>query len=362
MKKILVLSIVFTLLIVFSAPVSAQGAAISPEDVPKDAAEYLPSDIFASSPEEIIESFSAGNILKTLFSVAKSVFSEAMEAFMGLLGLIIISSVIAALRDSVASSEMGAFLDFISVLCVSGASFSFVEELFEDFEAFVANTNAFMSAAVPTMSALLASGGEVTASAVFGTALSGAVTLLELVTASAVMPMLRALLCVNTVSKVCAEDELAAFSGLLKNTLTYTLTTLTAVMTCVLAFQSVIAKSADTAAVKGVKFVLGNAVPIIGGALADAVGTVASSMGIVKSITGIAGAAVLCVICALPVVKLIIWKTVFDAASAVAGAMSLKKESGFFSGMGSIAAFMAAITSGISVFFIIALTAFAAGG
>jgi stage III sporulation protein AE len=128
-------------------------------------------------------------------------------------------------------------------------------------------------------------------------------------------------------------------------------------MSCVLAFQSVIAKSADTAAVKGVKFVLGNSVPVVGGALADAVGTLTSSLGLLKSTVGIVSAAIICLIFALPIIKLLIWKLAFDASSAISSALSLKKESKFFAEMGDIVGFLAAISASVAVFFIIALTA-----
>ena len=150
---------------------------------------------------------------------------------------------------------------------------------------------------------------------------------------------------------------LGGFSVLIKNSVKTVLSFCAVSMGLVLAFQSVIAKSADTAAVKGVKFVLGNAVPIVGGALADAAGTLTTSLGLLKSTVGIASAAVICLIFALPIIKLLLWKLMFDASCAVATAFSLKKESAFFAEMSEIVGFLAAVGASIAIFFIIALTA-----
>ncbi len=334
---------------------------ITESDVPNSAMEYLPNELFEADADSFLELFTAENVCKTVLDILKSVFPEAMEAFLALLGLLIISAVMAALRESVASHGFGAFLEYVSVLCTASAAFVFMEALFAEFEAFIEQINAFMLAVIPAMSALMLSSGEVSSSLVFGGVLSGVVALLEFLCTSAVIPMLKALLCVYISAKICGVGDLSAFAGLLKNVVTYTLTTITVIMTCVLTFQSVIAKSADTAAVKGVKFVLGNTVPIVGGALADAVGTVASSLGMLKSTTGIISAVVLCVIFAVPVLKLLVWKTVFDAIGAVGAALSLKKESEFFANMGEIIAFLAALMASVAVFFIIALTAAALG-
>jgi stage III sporulation protein AE len=169
--------------------------------------------------------------------------------------------------------------------------------------------------------------------------------------------MISALLCINTCSKICGGDLLCGFAGLVKSAMKSVLSFCAVGMGLVLAFQSVIAKSADTAAVKGVKFVLGNAVPVIGGALADATGTLTSSLALLKSTVGIAGAAVICVIFALPVIKLLLWKLLFDASCAVSSAFSLKKESAFFAEMSELIGFLAATGASVAIFFIIALTA-----
>ena len=334
---------------------------IEEKDVPSDIAQYLPDGIWDISAEEILDTIDTSTALGTVISVISAVFPEAMKAFLGLLGLLVISSVMASLRDTVATPAFGAFLETVSLLCVSGAAFTYTQTLFAEFEAFISQIQSFMVAVIPTMSALLVTSGEVSSSLVFSGLLSGFVTVWELVCASAVLPILSSLMCVYTVSKICGENDISGFAALLKNILTYVLGALIVVMSCVLAFQSVIAKSADNAAVKGVKFVLGNVVPIIGGALSDAVGTVVSSVGIVKSATGILGAIVICLIFAVPVVKLVIWKLVFDAAGAIASTLALKKESGFFADMSSVTAFMAAIMASVSVFLVIARTAVSMG-
>ena len=349
-------------IIVFGAPFCHAEEAETPLpevdiEIPEGLGEYITPEIFSSTPEEIISSFSFSNVAKLALSAAEKVFPEIMSAFLGLLGLIIVSAVMAALRESVTSGAFGALLEYVSVLCVASAVFSFVSSLFSEFTGFILQINSFMVSVIPAVCALMLAGGEVTRSLIFGTVLSGAVTLLEALCTSLILPMLSALLCVNTGAKICGGEMLGGFSGLIKNAMRTVLSFCAVGMGCVLAFQSVIAKSTDTAAVKGVKFLLGNAVPVVGGALADAAGTLTSSLGLLKSTVGIVSAAVICLLFALPIIKLLLWKLLFDTASAISTAFSLKKESAFFKEMSEIIGFLAATGASVAIFFIIALTA-----
>lgn len=369
MKKIVgvlfVLSLFFALApTAFAANEDEPSTAINSADVPEEIAKYIPEEIFDASSEDFLEVFTVSGVLKTIISIIGTVFPEAMSAFLLLLGLCVIAAVLRALKESVSSAAVGYMLEFISVLCMATAAFSFAETLFDDFKSFVEQVSSFMVAIIPAMSALMLTGGEITSSTVFGGVLAAVVTFLESLCSTALLPLMSALLCISVTSKVCGEVDISGFSKLIKTVVTYILSAVMLILTCVMTFQSVIAKSADTAAVKGVKFVLGNAIPIVGGALSDAVSTVASSVGMVKSATGIAGAIVLCVIFAVPVLKLIIWKIMFDGVSAVSSAFSLKKESVFFAEIAEITGFLIAIMASIAVFFIIALTAasFAGGG
>ncbi len=355
----------FLFLLFFSVDITAADSIIDDAPtVPEEIREYLPNDLFDYSAEEFFDVFTIETGMKTLLSIVADVFPDVMSAFLLLMGLCVVSAVLSALKESVCSQSLKYVIEFISVLCIASAVFSYVSVLFEDFKQFTEQVTSFMTVIVPAMSALILSGGEISASAVFASLLSAAVTLLETLCAALFVPLISALLCVSVTSSVCSEVDISGFSRLIKNVIVYLLSTAMLALTSIMTFQSVIAKSADTAAVKGVKFVLGNAIPIVGGALADAMTTVASSIGLIRAATGVGGAVVISVIFALPVIKMILWKLMFDAVGAVSSAFSLRKESAFFSEISQITGFLIAIMASIAMLFIIALTAsaFSSGG
>lgn len=364
-KKRFLLILVLIFSVVFSFGVFAAEVEDIPDiTIPEEITKYMPDGLSEISSENFSSFFTVNSAFETLGKIFSDVFPEAMSAFFMLLGLVIISAVIGALKDSVVSDSLSYVLSFVSILVLASASFMFIKILFENLSNFLEEVNSFMLVVIPSMSALMAAEGGIGSSLVFGTILAAVVSVLEIICTSVLFPMISALLLISVTSNVCGEVDISGFSKLLKNIITYILSAVMLVLTCVLTFQSIIAKSADTAAVKGVKFVLGNAIPIVGGALSDAVTTVAGSLGVVKSTTGVISAIVLCIMLVLPCVKLIVWKLMFSALSAISSAFSLKKDGTFFSDMGEIVGFIIAIVASIGVFFIVAITAvsFPGGG
>jgi stage III sporulation protein AE len=347
-----------------SLAASSDGASIGENSIPHEIMEYLPNDFLDYSTEEFLEVFTFDTGINTLFAIVNDVFPDVLSAFFLLIGMCVISSVLSALKESVCSSSLKYVIEFASVLCISSAVFSYVKELFVDFADFSEQLSSFMTIMVPTMSALMISCGEITASAALGSVLAAAVGLLEVLCTYLLTPLISALICITVTSSVCGEVDISGLSKLIKNIIVYIMSATMIVLTSIMTFQTVIAKSADTAAVKGVKFVLGNAIPLVGGALADAMTTVASSIGMIRAATGIAGAIVICLIFALPVIKMMLWKLMFDAIGAVSSAFYLDKESTLFSEISQITGFLIAIMASIAMLFVVALTAcaFSSGG
>ena len=89
---------VFVFLLIFSLNISAADI-ISDEapSVPEEIREYLPNDLFDYSAEEFLDVFTLENGVKTLLSIVRDVFPDVMSAFLLLMGLCVISAVLAAL-------------------------------------------------------------------------------------------------------------------------------------------------------------------------------------------------------------------------------------------------------------------------
>ena len=131
---------------------------------------------------------------------------------------------------------------------------------------------------------------------------------------------------------------------------------------CVLTFQSIVAKSADSVLFKGVKFALSSIIPVVGSAVGDAVTTVKGSISVIKSSVGTIGAIAVLLIFLFPFCTLWANKVAFELLSSVAGLLGLPREGKFLSEVSSVTGLMMAVISSSTVFFIVAMAIFASSG
>ena len=90
------------------------------------------------------------------------------------------------------------------------------------------------------------------------------------------------------------------------------------IFVAVLSVRGVIAGAADTVTVRGVRFLVGNTVPIVGSALGEALNSVIAGMSLIKNTVGMLGVAAVLVTALLPLIRIMIWKAVLYFVSVVA--------------------------------------------
>ncbi len=137
----------------------------------------------------------------------------------------------------------------------------------------------------------------------------------------------------GSISSLVQTDRIAE---LIKKGYTYILSFTSVLFSALLSVKSVIAGCADTVAVKGIKFVVGNAVPVVGGALSDALNSVVSSLALLKSSVGILAIIILVFINIPTLIELLMWKIalkLFNTACAMTGSEFDEKLSESFDGL-----------------------------
>lgn len=115
------------------------------------------------------------------------------------------------------------------------------------------------------------------------------------------------------------------------------------IFVAVLSIRGVIAGAADTVTIKGLRFLIGSSVPVVGSAIGDALNSVIASLGLIRhSVAAVALTAV--VLIALPaIVKTAVYKILLSLLSVLADILSLKKISGFIDAVNGIFSLYAAV-------------------
>lgn len=363
MKRIIVFVLI---LAIFSV------GALAVDEAVKDGEEYMesvgsavPDDARELLPDGTLDgSLSAGNIgVGTFFGMIvralKGAAPKAAKNFALVIGLLIISSVVGAFRGTVASKGLGDALGFVTTLCVSAAAFAMTDAVFRVAEGFILTMKVFLEALVPTLTVLSAASGNLTFSAASAVTVSAAMTMLEAVTSSIAVPLLKICFCISVSSAMCGPVDLSGVSAAVKKLLTTVLMLSGVALSAVMIFQRIITKSADSAALRGIKFTVGSLIPFVGSAIGDAISTISGSVGLMRATVGISGAVIMCAMVIMPTAELLINKLFLDIASGAAALLGLDREKKFLSEMSGVVGFLVAIVAFVGTFFIIAVAVIA---
>ena len=329
------------------------------KNIPREVAQYLPEGDTAG---EVVGNITAGAIFSATLEILRDVFPSAAKSFAAVLGLIILSSVAGVIRDGTERGELRDILSYICAACVCGASYSMICGIFDEIRSVISVLGTFLRVLIPSVGALSAAGGGIMFSSVYSGILYGAITLLESICESAVIPILKICICVSLGATAIGNENLACVSSSLKKTVATGLSFIMLIFSFVLGFRGIVAKSTDSVTLKSVKFAAARIIPVVGGAIGDAASSVFGSIAAIKGAVGGLGAVAMILIMLSPLGKLFIYKTLFDFTSAVAGVLGLSGEGKFISEMSSVCGFLMATLACVSVFFTVAVGIFASVG
>lgn len=324
--------------------------------IPEELREYLPEDVENFRAADVMERFDFGFFTKTGMKILTEAAPEAAKLFAMLLGVLLLCAVLNVVKRTVTVSGLQVAMDLVSMVCVASAVFAVTEGVFSLAEEFISAISSFMSTITPTMAGFMIARGEITSAAVVSGVIFTAVSLLENIVAEVLFPLIRLSLCMSLVTNLFGLPGISGIAPSVKKMISYVFGFVTASLSAVLMFQRIIAKSTDSLAMRGIKFAVGQFVPFVGGAVNEALSTVIGGIGTIKAATGVVGAVTVCLIAAVPVIRMLLHKTFVEWISVFAGILGLSGEGKLMSEIASYLGYVAAIMAISAVFFILSLS------
>ena len=294
-----------------------------------------------------------GSILKAVYSLFSSALSNAASGFCTVLAVMAVTGIFLSFQfgsDGVkqAAECTGAACIMFSVLAVTA-------DISNEITAAIALTENYMLAVIPVFTGVVAMSGSPTLALSFN---SVAAAFAQLISGAfcAVLPSYS-----SAVTSIAAAGVINPFfscdkiTGLINKLACSAAAFISGVFVTALSVKGVLAGAADSAAMKGLRFLVGSAVPVVGSAISDALGSVTVSLGLIRHSVG-AVALVAVGLTALPaIVKTAVCKILFSLLSLAADIMQLKKISGFIDALNGVFSFCAAVLCFNAVVFIISI-------
>lgn len=296
-----------------------------PDGVKDSLPDRLENDI-SENGESAVASLGAEYIASLAASALKAAFAYSVKPLAAVIGVLLLS---ALLNSAGAAAAGGEAVALSSAVSVTVTLFGAITPLFKLTSDTLSGIGLIMKGILPVMTGIYAMSGNITAASVNSTWLMLLLTFLETLTESLLMPLLctcTGFIAVTTLSRFTGAPDMSGVSGELKKALTFLLAAAGTVFTTVMAHQTALAKSADSVALRSLKFASGNMIPVIGGALGEAADGYLAGVSLIRSASGtLAAAAVISYV--LPaLLKIAVLRAGLSAVAAGAEIMGRGKE------------------------------------
>ena len=254
--------------------------------------------------EELSE-ISFGNVFRLLFGFLKRGAVEPLSCMGTLLCLLVLNAI--AGSCILPKDGLHDYFETVGVLFASLLLFSQVISCITSATAALTAVGSFTKLLIPVMAAIAAFSGNPTLAVSYQAGTLYCAEIISAVCCDFLVPIL----CIFAAAAVCAAaNRVVRINSVLSmvRTLFNTILGLAGtVFTGVLAIKNVLAANIDRISFKGIQFVLGSAVPVVGSTLSEGLSSLIASAGLMKSTYGIIGILVIIITVLPSLCELLIW-------------------------------------------------------
>ena len=300
--------------------------------LPKDLLERLPDGLYSTSPQEVgvavgeITDFSF--LLSTLFELLGAELGSTVALLGSLIGILLLSAIISALRESFGSEGIKSAFSLCSALVLCSLLLTKGYGMLQECVAFFSSLNSLCAAMLPLVCVLYTLGGNLGAGAASATGLSIYMTLLEELVGKSILPFCVLCTVMALVTALCPQIRLSTLLSTVKKNYTTRLSFLMMLLLAVLSTQTLLSAGSDTLAMRSARFAAGSVLPVVGGSIGELLRTVSAGVGYLRSTLGIC-AVILVLLTLLPtLVRLFLFRLVWQIGASIAellGCMTEKK-------------------------------------
>ncbi len=300
--------------------------SVSPEQL-------MDKDKLSEQAQEVYDNFSLKSLFKLVTESLKNTFYPSLPIFAGLVGLIIIASVINAFNINFGGLDIGGY---VSVLCFSGYSFSVIKSLCDNLSSYTGKLREVMTVVAPTLIAASAADGPASAKVGY-TGLTVTLTAAEYIITGIILPCVKILFVLSLVSCISGKSvDLRGISGSLRTFSVFSVSLVMTAIVTVMHFQNVIAKAVDSIGLRAVRFASVSFIPLVGGLVGESVKTVTEALRSVRGITGAAGIAAIISVCLPPIAAILVFKIEIIICTCLAKTLGCQTEAAILSDTGGI--------------------------
>lgn len=306
-----------------------------------------------------------GGVLSEILNLFKLQIGEPLKLLCSLCGVVLLC----VLAESVSqagqagqSGQLKGVFSVVGVLSCAGITAAAVGAVLDETLAALSAAANFSLVFIPAFTGLAAALGHVTTAAAVNSAVLAATQLFSQLSVNFLAPMCGTILGISAAGAANPQMKLDKLGEMVKKFVVWGITLIMTVFMSVLSTQTLVASSADNAAIKAAKFVVSQGVPFVGGTISDSVNMFSGGLEAMRGSVGtygiIAAAAII-----LPVlVNLVCYRLALFFAESAAEIFGLKEMAALFKSCCSVMTIILAVTvcflllNTLAVFLMLAIT------
>ncbi len=333
-----------------------------PDALPPEVSELLPDGLFSDAADEALAAAESASDWRYLLSAVASAvglrLSDAAGMLAGIVGLLLLAALLSRLREGLGAGDMLAFcLRLAMYIALVTSTVGMVQTV----QAYFSAMDKVSAALVPTVGVLYALGGNLGEAAVSGEVMTVFLAVCRYVSTAVTPPMCAICMVFALMDALGTRLTLSPLATQIKKWYTGLLSLLMFLLSLALTTKSLLACRADTWGMRGIRYAMGNWIPVVGGALGGTIGQVAAGVGLMRSVCGVSGVIVLALILLPTLVELLLFRAVLHLSVTVAGILGCDGEARLLGEMASLYGYLAAAAAISAVTLALMLTLFLSG-
>lgn len=329
-----------------------------PEEAKTEIADFLAAENDGQRADSLKNKLNIGFWLDYVWQKFLSFFKSGTVGFAEMLVVLLLSKIVSsAVLTGEGNSVASVFALASGLICAVSVTRIALKAV-DIAVSFIGTICTVMTSMLPVMEAVMLSSGSVTQASINGTSLMIYITLTQNFMKLVLVPLAGALFALSCSSCTFTAVNVSSIVSAVRRILMTVLGFFLLIFSFVLGIQSSLARSADTLAMKTVRFAVGSYIPVVGGALSEALTTVSAGLSLVRRTVGGIGIVIILFTVLPPLISLFVTRLSLLACRSVAEILECTAAEHIISDAEQAVALFCAFAAMTSVFFIFAVILF----
>lgn len=171
----------------------------------------------------------------------------------------------------------------------------------------VSLSSSFVTALIPVLAAIITAGGKPALAMTYNSLSFAVAQVVSLLADGVIRPVIQVVMSLSVISSVSQSADISKIVEFAKKTVVFIMSLSATVFVTMLSLKGMLAASADTVTVRGIRFLIGNMIPVVGGAVSDAYQSIVGTLSLVKNTVGVFALAAIAVINLPVIAECVLW-------------------------------------------------------